>query len=540
MKLVDAVANAVAAEGVSVAFNLPDEITIHVIQSLHECGIRVIRGRHEQNVLAMADGYARASGDIGVCSIGPGPAFAQTGNGLVTAQRRGSPVLVLLGSTQRGLAKDFDARNFVENLGARYFELTSPLTAADDIARAFKAIRQTAGPVVLAVPHEQAIVDLEVHGWNYSPTKRAPFRAAEVDPESELIQDAAGILASARRPVILAGRGAVQAGAKQELEALAERLGAPLGTSLQGNGFFRGHPLNMGMIGGFATAFCTQAIAEADVVLAVGISLNYYQLGGDLPSARVIQVDTELSRIGLLTRVDLPIVADAKEAVRALNRALEAADIAGAQPWAGSPGANGVQHTAGTDGVETGQQKVSVTEVLPALERMLPSDRVLVVDGGGYLPFVMDMVSVPDPGSWIWTLDFASIGLGLPIALGVKAARPQRPVYVIAGDGGFMMNIQELETAVREHLPVTVVVFNNSSYAPEADRLKARGKPIDLGNYDDVDFAAVARAFGAEAATVRNVDDLAACAALLSSCSSPVILDVKTAEYPNHSAYASR
>ena len=536
MRLADAIAKAVVREGVEVAFNLPDEVTVFVAQALHEQGVRIVRPRHEQNAVLMADGYARASNGVGLCLLGAGPALAQTGTALLTAERRRSQLLVLLGQAprNRGGVKGFDARRFVEATCAQYLEIRSPGTAAEDIQEAFRLVRLARGPVVLAIG-DQATVKSELPGdFAYAPAKRVRERPVEPDPEGEEIQEAAAMLADARRPLIVAGRGAVAAGARDDIVALADRIGALLATSVQARELFRGHPRAVGPIGGFATRDAAELIAEADCVLAVGIALNPYQW---LPQgARVIHVDSEAARIGEFARVDIGIVGDARASVRAVESALAHAEISHASAWMAPPMQPRIAAAQAAVPLNppTASDKLPIDLALQQLDGILPPNRYIAVDAGLILGFAFDHIAVPGPDSWLWTADFGSIGLALSMGMGAALARPDSHVVVLSGDGGLMMNYQEIETAAREQIPVTVIALNDAAYAAEVRLLESHELPTPLALFDDVDFAAVARAFGAAGVTVRTEADLSAAARAIDGRKGPLVIDVKISEDESH------
>ncbi|MGH3261747.1 MAG: thiamine pyrophosphate-dependent enzyme, partial [Trebonia sp.] len=234
------------------------------------------------------------------------------------------------------------------------------------------------------------------------------------------------------------------------------------------------------------------------------------------------------------------IVADARMAVEAIEQALETAGISQKSAWAGdarvASAARPVLAQAPEEPDESG--RLPLASVLRRLEALLPADRVVIVDIGDFMLHTIDEISVPDPRSWIWTADFGSIGLGLPIGLGVALGRPDRRCVMFAGDGGLMMSMQELETAAREQIPLTIVVLDDCAYRPEVRFMEALGKPGDVGLFDEVDFAAVARAFGIPAVTVRTSADFAAMADALAAPEGPVLIDAKVSGLGTHRSFA--
>lgn len=280
--VVGALASAIVAEGVSLVATVPDDITILIGESLREQGVRIVRPRHEQSAIVIADGYARATRAPGVCVVGPGPGIAQTGTGLVTAQRRRSPVLLIVAEppSPPGEGKWLDIRRFVESVGAQYVGVRRPSTLAEDVHEAFRQVRLRRGPVVLNVGDKGTLNAPAPSPWRYLPTRDISRDGLELDPSSPLIDQAAGLLASARRPLIVVGGGVETAAAGREIEELADRIGALLATSMQTRGLFGAHPRSIGILGSLATDAAVELVAEADCILALGISLNMHQTGG--------------------------------------------------------------------------------------------------------------------------------------------------------------------------------------------------------------------------------------------------------------------
>lgn len=552
MKVVEAIAQAVVAEGVSLAFNVPDEITVFLAHELQSGGVRLLRPRHEQNAIAMADAYSRSSGEVAVCLVGAGPAIAQTGTGFMTASRRGSPVLVIIAQPKRpGDVKLFDARRYVESVGGRFVPIRGSATVADDVREGFRQVRLRQGPVVLEIPDLAMLTSDVPDGWAYQPSARTLDSEVGASPDSAGIQAAARWLLEASRPIILAGRGAVLSGARDELVRLAERTGALLGTSLQGRGYFAGHPLDIGIIGGFAAPGALAMLAEADCVLAVGMALNPYQLGHVTMAdgCRIVQFDRNQGQIGAITPVALGIVSDARAAASAINARLDSVPQAPASQWTAAavrrglddaraeqapPADKAAGDNAAADTPAARSQKLAITTAVSMLDSLLPADRMVVIDGGLFMYFAVDGISVPTPESFVWTLDFGTIGLGLPMGIGTALARPDRRCVVVAGDGGLVMSTQEMETAVREGVSLIVVVLNDAAYGAEVRFLEANDKPGTVAVFDDIDFASVARAFGGRGVTVRTHEDFAAAAKELSDPNGLLVIDVKVAQEEHH------
>jgi thiamine pyrophosphate-dependent acetolactate synthase large subunit-like protein len=299
---------------------------------------------------------------------------------------------------------------------------------------------------------------------------------------------------------------------------------------------FLGHPRDIGILGTFATEEAAELLVDVDCVLAVGASLNPYQTGGGglAGDARVIQIDSDAKRIGALARVALGVVGDAALTVRAISQAIDRADVPIQTPWTTEPFEARVKAAVSASRsapVSTSSETpLMPSRVLAALDGSLPSERFVAVDGGWFMYSVVRHIKVSGPRSWLWTLDFKAIGLGLGMALGAALARPDERCVLFVGDGGLAMSLQELETLVREDIPLTVVVMNNAAHAGETRLLLAEGKPPTLTEFKAVDFAGVASALGAKALTVRTTDDLDLACEMVATSTGPLVIDVRVGD----------
>jgi thiamine pyrophosphate-dependent acetolactate synthase large subunit-like protein len=385
-------------------------------------------------------------------------------------------------------------------------------------------------------PPSQLLVEND--HWRYLPSFRPSPHNVEVDPASAGVEEAAAVLMTARRPIIVAGRGAVRADARKEILRLAERVGALVATSVQAQGYFEGHPRNIGIFGSLSTERGADLITQADLVLAVGIALNPHQTAAMSPEsrARVIQIDCERRRLGEYVLPDVALVADARAGVAAITRCLEDVGHANDSFWGGRLSAEDIQTAAQKPSPATvpkGAGRLPVSAMLREINSHLPSDRIVVSDGGAFVFFALDHITVPDPADWIWTLDFGSIGVGLPIAVGAAVARPDRPVILVCGDGGLAMSIQEFDTIAREEIPLTVLVVNDAAYGAEVRFLEMHGNPIDAALFKDLAFADIATGFGIRSTTVTTIEDLKSLGALLAERSALVIDAKVNADEPH-------
>jgi thiamine pyrophosphate-dependent acetolactate synthase large subunit-like protein len=338
----------------------------------------------------------------------------------------------------------------------------------------------------------------------------------------------AELLARARRPLILAGRGAVIADAGAALAQLGERCGSLLANTAVAHGIFAGEPFGLGICGGFSTPLAAELLPQADVVLVVGASVNHWTtrhgelIGAD---ATVVQVDVEAGAIGANHRADVAILADARLFADALLEAVEPTDgvrddalvarIA-ARRWRDEPYA-----TTSLDGV------IDPRTLSVALAERLPADKLVAVDSGHFTGWPAMFLEVEDPRRWLFVNGFQAVGLGLACAIGAAVADPSRLTVAVLGDGGLFLSLAELDTAARLGLRLLVVVYDDAAYGAEVHHFGPLGRDLETVRFPDRDLAAMARAAGVPAITVRAEPDLAPLDAWLAGGDGPLLVDAK-------------
>ncbi len=526
----------IKALGVEQVFGLMSDDTAVFATALDSSGVRFYGARHENNAIAMAEGFASATGKLGIAVIGRGPATANSLHGATYANRTGSKVLIIYGEAAAGAGaantmgpdyKSFNATGVLGAAGIRVFAASSPGTARAALADAAGTAMQ-GGLAALLLPTNVQLADMEIADGTPAPTPRPP-RAAPVAPRPQAVAAAASLLQQSRKPLIIAGVGAYRAGAKAAIEALAERIGALMVTTARAKDLFRGHPGDLGIIGSFSHSAGRRLIDQADCVLVFGASLNLLTMsfGHALPKVPLIHVDAVRGNIGRWQAADLAVVGDARLAAEALLEALPAGSNA-ERPFH----AEATRRFLADFDPAKDFQPANTPRTLDhrslgvALDRLLPQQRNLVYDAGNFLGIV-PYLSVPNPGHFKFTSDFASIGMGFGTALGVARGRPNETTVLVVGDGGFLMTMGELETVVREDLPLVIVLMNDCAYGAELHFLKLRNLPVAKSVFPDVDFAPIAEAFGFRAATIRTHDELQSLAPLLAKPDGPVFLDCK-------------
>jgi acetolactate synthase I/II/III large subunit len=524
------------ALGIEQVFGLMSDDTAVFATALDSSGIRFYGARHENNAIAMAEGYSYGTGGLGVAVIGRGPATANGLHATTYASRSGSRVLIIFGEQAASSGavnalgpdyKGFNASGVLGAAGIRTFIATSPDTARGALADAANAALQ-GGAAALLLPVDVQLAELDLAKAPPSPPSPARPRPPAA-PRPQAIEAAAALLRQSRKPVILAGVGAYRAGAKAEIERLADRTGALLATTARGKDMFRGHPANLGIVGSFSHSAARRMIDQADCVLVFGAGLNLLTMsfGHSLPKVPLIQVDADRSHIGRWHSADVAVVGDARLAAEALLEALPSGSNAD-RPFRSD---ETLRFLSGFDIARDFEPANTPRTIDPrtlgvALEKLLPQQRNLVYDAGNFLGIV-PYLSVPGPGHFKLTSDFASIGMGFGTALGVAKARPDETTILVVGDGGFLMTLGELETAVREDLPLVIVLMNDCAYGAELHFLKMRDLPVAKSVFPDVDYAPIAEAFGFQAATIRTLDDLQKVAPLLAMPDGPMLLDCK-------------
>ncbi|MFH0810185.1 MAG: thiamine pyrophosphate-dependent enzyme, partial [Pseudomonadota bacterium] len=427
--------------------------------------------------------------------------------------------------------KNMDQRPFGEAIAGKYVHVRHPETLAEDIQLAFRFARSGQGPVIFAVPLDMMIGkhDLE---WEYSPGPVGNPERQRIRPDSEAIARAAAILGEAERTAIVVGRGALESQADEEICVLAERTGALLLTTLLARGYLSHHPQNAGLAGLLGTDATHSLLSECDCVVAVGCSLNpdTTEHGLLFPEARIIHIDRNPGQIGNYLPASAGILGDARVSLGALNSELTRQGFQKKRGFwnkeASSLIADSklVRKTTYAESPDT----IDPRQLVAEMDRMLPKERIVSVDGGHCMLFVAPDISLPSPKHFLWTQGFGSIGLGLYQGIGAAVGRPDQHVAVFAGDGGFMMSVEELDTAVRHRIPMTVIVMNDNGFGAEVHQLEARGRPVNIALYNNPDFAQVGKAFGAVGFTVRKLEDLRHVAAQIGKGDLPVLIDAKT------------
>jgi thiamine pyrophosphate-dependent acetolactate synthase large subunit-like protein len=506
-----AVGRALAGLGVDHVFGVVGSGNFHVTNALVDAGARFVAARHEGGAATMADAYGRMSRRPAAVSVHQGCGLTNALTGIAEAAKSRTPMLVLAAEATEPRSNFFvDQPALAAAVGAVSERIASPHTALADAARAYHRAVTQRRTVLLNLP-----LDVQAAALPDDPRPPAPApEPPDLAPSPEAVAELADLLARARRPVFIAGRGARLSGAREPLLRLAELTGALLATSAVAKGLFQGHPWSLDVSGGFATPLAAELIAGADVIVGWGCGLNMWTMRhGRLvsPGTLVAQVDVEAAAIGAHRPVDLGVLGDAGHTAEAVARELASRGPGGSgyrtaglrERIAGEGNGRDVPYLDEGDGERIDPRTLSV-----GLDAILPAHRVLAVDSGNFMGYPSRYLSVPDDDGFCFTQAYQSIGLGLATAIGAALAMPDRLPVAACGDGGFLMSVADLETVVRLGLPMVIVIYNDAAYGAEVHHFGPDGHPLSTVTFPDTDIAAIARGFGCDGITVRAAGDL--------------------------------
>jgi thiamine pyrophosphate-dependent acetolactate synthase large subunit-like protein len=515
------VGRTLAELGVGHVFGVVGSGNFDVTNALRQAGVPFTAARHEGGAATMADSYSRMSGRVGVVSTHQGCGLSNAITGIGEAAKSRTPLIVLTADTQASAVRSnfkIDQDALARSVGAVSERIHSPATAVADTLRAFRTARNERRTVVLNLPLDvQSAAAPAVHAG------ARPVAVADAQPvraSAASVRRLAQLINGAERPVFVAGRGARDA--REELLGLAGHAGALVATSAVANGLFQNEDFNLGISGGFSSPLTAGLIQGADLVIGWGCALNMWTMRhGHLiaEGAAVVQVDVEDAALGANRPVDLGVVGDAALTAADVLAELRTLQPEPAERYRTHANAAAIAERSRWNDVDTpdlsGDGRIDPRVMSRELDAILPVERIVSIDSGNFMGYPSTYLRVPDEFGFCFTQAFQSIGLGLSTAIGAALARPDRLPVLGAGDGGFLMGISELETAVRLGLPLVCIVYNDAGYGAEVHHFGAGddgGPAVDLSTvtFPDTDIAAIARGFGADAVTVRSAADLGA------------------------------
>lgn len=455
-----AVLECLKREGVDVVFGLPGGVLLPLYDAIYNSEIRHILVRHEQGAAHMADGYARATGKVGVCIATSGPGATNLVTGIATAYMDSVPMVAITGQVNTFLiGKDAFQEADITGITLPITKHNYLLRSAKEIPRVFREAFYIArsgrpGPVLIDLPRDVTVEEMEFN-W---PEVNLPGYHPSIKAHEMQIKKAAKVLMEAERPVIYVGGGVKLADANRELFDLAVKINAPVTTTLMGIGCFpEDHPLSLGMLGMHGTKYANYTIQESDLILAVGARFDDRVTGkvsSFAPKAKIIHVDVDPAEIGKNVRVDIPLVGDAKNALAGLLKEVEAKPRSS---W------NDKVDSWKSDCPLKYVPDMNIIKPQYVIEKLceLAPDAIITTEVGQNQMWAAQFFVHKDPRKFISSGGLGTMGYGFPAAIGAKMGMPDCEVIDIAGDGSFLMNSQELATAVVNDIPVKVAIINN-------------------------------------------------------------------------------
>jgi acetolactate synthase-1/2/3 large subunit len=454
-------------EEVEVVFGFPGGAIMHTYHHRQEYGIRHVLVRHEQGAAHAADGYARASGRVGVAMVTSGPGATNLVTGIATAMMDSSPIVCITGQVPVRMVgsdafQETDITGITLPITKHNYLVTDVNDLADVIHEAFYIARSgRPGPVLIDLPKDvqQAETDFvppegEVRLPGYQPVGSG-------DPEA--VRQAADLLNDAQRPLILAGHGVLMSGAMEMLRAFAEKTEIPVALTLLGKGGFpESHPLSLGMMGMHGEAFVNLAIQEADLLLAFGMRFDD-RVTGRLkhyaPKSRKVHVDLDAAELNKVVPVDVAILGDLRQVLEQLLPLVEPAShqewLEQIDHWQDDTRTRDVMNRPEND-------RLLAPHVINAIWEATQGEAIVVTDVGQNQMWAAQYYHFDQPYPLVTSGGLGTMGFGLPAAIGAQIAQPDKEVWAIVGDGGFQMTAQELGTAVQERLPLRIALINNN------------------------------------------------------------------------------
>jgi acetolactate synthase-1/2/3 large subunit len=519
MRGADRLIGALEAEGVQTVFGLPGGASLGIHHALHESSIRHVLVRHEAGAGHAAEGYAKATGRVGVAIVTSGPGATNLMTAIADAYMDSVPTVFITAQVATHLKgtmafQECDVIGMTHPIVKHSIEVQSADEIAQSIHEAFHVARTgRPGPVVVDVPADA--IKSPARAGSEQPS--LPGYRSRVVPNGKQLRRAAAAIATARRPVLYAGGGVVAADAAPELTDLARRLDLPVTTTLMALGAFPASDRRwLGMLGMHGTRVANWAMDEADLIIAVGARFDD-RVTGELASfargAKIVHIDVDAAEISKNVEAHVPVVGDAKQALAGILRELSTLAPGPGQwtPWWRRIESWRAEHTHPSRELATEEGTIDPEAALDALQRAVRGDAIVTTDVGQHQMWAANRLRFDQPRRWLTSGGLGTMGFGLPAALGAQAAFPQAQVVCVSGDGSLLLNLQELATAVQERLPVKVILIDNGSLGmvrQQQDMFwEGRRAASEFG--DSLDWRLLAGGFGVAARSVDDPDELA-------------------------------
>ncbi len=534
-------------EGVSVVFGHPGGAILPIYDRLYDAEIRHILMRHEQAAAHAADGYARASGRVGVAMATSGPGATNLVTGIASAFMDSVPMVIFTGQVPSTLIGT-DAFQEADVVG-----ITRPCTKhnylvlrTEELARTIREAFYLArtgrpGPVLVDLPKDIQLSECE---FVYPEEVRLRGYRPILDGDPEAIRQAVVAILEAKRPVIYAGGGVIASEGAVELQRLAEMARVPVATTLMGlGGFPTEHPLSLAMLGMHGSWYANMAVSRCDLLIAIGVRFDDRvtgKLAAFAPEARKIHIDIDPAEINKNVRVDIPIVGDVRRVLSVLNAELEARlREFRTMTWEAERRAWLEQiaewKRAYPFCYDFDERVIKPQWVIEEIARITQGEAILTTDVGQHQMWAAQYYRFKHPRTWITSGGLGAMGFGLPAAIGAWFARPDRPIIAICGDGSFQMTMQELAVVAEHRIPLKIVIINNAylGMVRQWQEIFYNGRYSASDLRVSPDYAKIAEAYGLRGYTVRRPEELTDLFEQELLASEPVLFDVHVAAEEN-------
>ncbi len=541
MQAAAALIRALQQEQVDVIFGYPGGASLYIYDALVESPIRHVLVRHEQGAIHAAQGYARATGRVGVVLATSGPGATNLVTGLCDAMMDSTPIVAITGQVPRGLIgrdafQEADTTGITMAVTKHNYVVHDPADLLKTVKEAFHIARTgRPGPVLIDIPKDVSNATVR---WDYPQSVSLPGYNPRYVPEREQVEAAAEAIRTAQRPVLICGGGVIHSeGAAAEFRRLAERMGAPVVETLMGlGGFPMDHPQCFGLLGMHGTFAANRAVANSDLLVACGMRFDDRVTGlaaKFAPRARIVHIDIDPAEISKNLTSHLPVIGDCRIALEHLNDALgdwrgeHGEWLAQVQAWHEQHPLWGMRRGEEIPTHPDGSPKPQ--QILQVLQRHFGPETVLTTDVGQHQMWAAHYCTRTEPRTWISSCGLGTMGFGLPAAIGAAIARPDREVVCVTGDGSIQMCIQELGTVAAERLPVKVVLLNNGYLGMvrqwQQMFYNRRYKEVDM-RPGMPDFVKLAEAYGIRGMRVTRLGDLEEAMAEARRHDGPLFMDV--------------
>ena len=527
------------AEGVDTIFGYPGGQAIKIYDALYDSKkIHHVLARHEQGATHMADGYARATGRVGVVLVTSGPGATNTVTSIATAYMDSVPMVVITGQVTRGvIGTDAFQESDIVGITMPVVKHSFLLQSTDDLTRTFREAFYIAstgrpGPVLIDVPSDLSSAEMVFH---YPDNVNLPSYKPTYKGNAKQVKQAVELLASARRPLIMAGGGIVSSHACAELTGLAEKLDAPVVTTLMGKGAMRcSNPHNLGPVGMHGSKYANLAVTECDLLLAVGARFSDRVTGKVdefAPHAKVIHIDIDPAEIGKIIDPDVPIVGDARGILASINERLDKLGVSGVgSEWFSRVCEWRERWPLYASDFADYPDKIAPEVLLSKLsDKLDPEASVVTTEVGQHQMWAHQNIHREHARTFLSSGGLGTMGFGFPAAIGAKIGRPDDEVVCIAGDGSFQMNSQEMATAAINGVAVKVVVVDNRALGMvhQWQRLFYHERYSFTELDANPDFVKLADAYGWRARSVSDPDELDCALDEMLASDVPYLLDVQ-------------